>query len=448
MMTRVYDFCMKYAMLPPSSRVLCAVSGGADSMAMLYILLELSKKQGFFISCAHYNHGIRGREALRDEKFVVAECEKLGIPLKVGRGNVPAFAEKNGLGTEEAARMLRYAFLESAADELGCDRIATAHNASDNAETVLMNLLRGAGLRGVCGISPVRGRIIRPLLCLDRPEIISYLEEHDIAHVEDATNESDDYMRNRIRHRVIAPLREISLDFGEKILSACETMREDDECLDNAAKKFLRSQGAHISAAALSALPKPIAARCVMYLVPSAEKKHIEAVLELAGGSNAHGRLSIPGTEVLKQYDDLCFDMANIEPIPEKVIRPGETIETKRYIFSCRTGVAEPRNNSESYFFCFKIEKICGNIRLGTRQTGDTLRQKNRGITKSLKKLFSEAKIPPTLRATVPVFRDDTGLLGVYGFGEDERAAALPGDASVIIEIVEKGVEEDFEYER
>ena len=213
------DFCEKYDMLPKSGIVLCAVSGGKDSMCLLEMLRGLAPVYGFELCCAHFNHKLRGKESDRDSAFVEAYCKERDIPCYVGSDDVSAYAEENGLGIEEAARTLRYAFLEKTADEIGALCIATAHTAPDNAETLLLNLVRGSGLKGLCGIPPVRGKIIRPLLQTTGEEVLKYLEEKGIPHVEDSTNETDDYTRNRLRHRVVPELR--SLNEGlRKMLSA------------------------------------------------------------------------------------------------------------------------------------------------------------------------------------------------------------------------------------
>ena len=189
------------------ARVLCAVSGGVDSMYLLYRMAELAAQRGFVVGCAHFNHGLRGAESDRDEAFVRAQCEKLGVPFYAGRGDVTSV---RGMGTEAAARELRYAFLTQCAAEHGYDWIATAHTADDNAETLLLNLARGCGLRGLTGIPPQRGKYLRPMLDTTRAQAEAYLTAHAIPHVEDSTNASDAYARNRVRHHAV-PALELSL---------------------------------------------------------------------------------------------------------------------------------------------------------------------------------------------------------------------------------------------
>ena len=187
--------------------MLCAVSGGVDSMYLLHRMAELGAQRGFAVGCAHFNHGLRGAESDRDEAFVRAQCEKLGVPFYAGRGDV---ASVRGMGTEAAARELRYAFLTHCADEHGYDWIATAHTADDNAETLLLNLARGCGLRGLTGIPPQRGKLLRPMLDTTRAQAEAYLTARAIPHVEDSTNAADTYARNRVRHHAVPALESVN----------------------------------------------------------------------------------------------------------------------------------------------------------------------------------------------------------------------------------------------
>ena len=193
------------------------------------------------MSAAHYNHSLRGAESDRDAAFVAEWCALRGIPCIVGAGDVGREAELRGLGVEETARQMRYEFLRTVADTTGCDRIATAHSADDNLETLLLHLVRGAGLHGLAGIPPRRGDIVRPLLTTARADIMAYLEEHHVPHVEDSTNTDEAYARNRIRRQVVPVLRQLNPRLTE---SAAETMgylRADDDFLNAQAAAACRN---------------------------------------------------------------------------------------------------------------------------------------------------------------------------------------------------------------
>ena len=200
-------FMERWHMLPPSGGVmLVAVSGGRDSVCLLHYLAAMPRD--FTVAAAHLDHGQRPT-AGRDVAFVEELCRSLDVPLTVERADVPALARERGVGLEEAGRMARYDFFRRTADRLGAQRIATAHHAADQAETVVLNLVRGTGMQGLAGIPPVRGRIVRPLLETSREDIETYLEVHRLSHVEDETNRDTALRRNLLRREVMPRLAEL-----------------------------------------------------------------------------------------------------------------------------------------------------------------------------------------------------------------------------------------------
>ena len=433
---KVKEFAALHGMLPEGARVLCACSGGADSVCLLHLLHGM---EDISLICAHFNHGLRGEESDRDEGFVQELCAGLGIPCVTGRGDVSAYAAAHGLGIEAAARELRYDFLRRTAAEHGCDRIATAHNAEDNAETVLMHLVRGSGSRGLSGIPPVRGSIVRPLLAVTRAEITAYLEEYDLPHMEDSSNTSDAFSRNRIRHRVLPLLLEENGAAVENICSAAELLRRDEEYLTGEAERFLRTfekEGA-LPVGELLALPGPVAARVLRLKCPGAQREHIDSLLALCAQGDVHSEADLPGTHVVRDRDLLQFNPSETVRMPRRELNPdGETMipEGGWRIICRRARENEEIHNSFNTFY-FKSESICGKIFAASRGSGDRIRLAGRGCTKTLKKLFSEAGMPLAQRASVPVLYDEAGVIAVPGFGIAERCVPAPGEPALRVEI-------------
>ena len=239
---------MEYDMLPRGGRVLCAVSGGADSVYLLHRLWLLRDTLGFTLVAAHYNHCLRGAESDRDEAFVrdfaarwcgpqriagpEGEYTLPAVELAVGRGDVAGEAARQGRGLEETARDMRYAFLRQTAQRLGCDRIATAHTADDNAETLLLHLIRGTGLQGMAGIAPRRGDLVRPMLTTTRREVEDYLGLYRLPHVEDSSNADERFTRNRIRRQVMPLLEELNPGFVRRMADTTRYLRADNDFLN------------------------------------------------------------------------------------------------------------------------------------------------------------------------------------------------------------------------
>ena len=237
---KVLGFMRNKHMTDRGDGVLAAVSGGADSVCLLLLLNGMAAELGIRVFAFHMNHGIRGEEADRDEQFVGELCKQLEIPLTVVHEKVETYAEEHGLSGEEAGRILRYRHLEETAERYQCTKIAVAHHEDDDAETVLLNLFRGSGLAGLSGIRPVRGKIIRPLLCVSRKEIEEYLKEQGFSWCEDSTNRENDYTRNKIRNELLPWVREnINSRAAEHILAASELAAQADVYFEMEAERIL-----------------------------------------------------------------------------------------------------------------------------------------------------------------------------------------------------------------
>lgn len=422
-------------------RVLCAVSGGADSMCLLHLCRSLRDEGRIELFAAHYEHGIRGEESERDAAFVAAQCEKLGVELRLERGNVPSYAAQKHMGLEEAARELRYAFLQKSAAEFDCDCILTAHNADDNAETLLFNLSRGSGSRGLRGIPRQRGNILRPMLDISRSEIEAFLEENGLEHVEDSSNASDDYSRNLIRHHVMPVLRRINPDFSAAAARTAGLLERDEDLLSSQAAEFIKQSfdGESVALASFNALHPAIASRALRALVDkSLSYAHVEAALDFAKGSGL-GYLDLPGCRLRREQGKLWLKREETEELPDRRLIPGQKLflpEAGVEITSC-----EETFNGEIYglfkTYLIKCESISGNIYCTSRRPGDRIRPQGRNCSKTLKSLFMERGFTQTQRRLCPVIRDEAGVLIVPGIAAAERCRAQKGDRVLKITIKE-----------
>lgn len=442
MLEQVKALTTEYDMFPRGGKVLCAVSGGADSMCLLHLAWTMAEAGGFQVAAAHYHHGMRGEAADADAAFVEAFCRQREIPFVTERGDVYGQAQRLGLGVEETGRRLRYEFLRRAAEELGCNRIATAHNADDNLETLLLHLVRGAGLHGLAGIPPRRGEIVRPLLTTSRADIEAYLEEHRLSHVEDCTNADESYARNRIRRQVVPVLRQLNPRLTE---SAAETMgylRADNDYLNaQAAAACAQARWAEddlvIEARYIAQLPAAIAPRAARRMLEmmgdgntDCSAAHLKAIVDLAAGEDPSAVAFLPhGRLVQRVYKDLLFTTQS-EPLPPFSPTPlnldGETAP-EGTPWRCRCQAAICPAEGEPGVLYLAREAVERELVLRPRQTGDEIALPRRGGTKTVKKLFIDEKVPRRDRERVPVLADGAGVLAVAGFGADQSRLAQPG---------------------
>ncbi len=254
-----------YNMINDGDAVVIALSGGADSVSLLYAMKRLSEELGFTLSACHVNHGLRGEESDGDMRFCEGLCDRLGVELEILNTDVKSFQQKHE-SLEETARRVRYDFFARVSNG---KKLATAHNSNDSAETVLLNMMRGTGLKGLCGIPPVRGNIIRPLIYCSRDEVEQFCRENSLAYVTDKTNLSDDYTRNKVRHLVLPEMLKINPSLLDTVSRMEKNLREDSELLEALADEALKNAKAQrgYKTAALSQQPKPILRRAIRRLL-------------------------------------------------------------------------------------------------------------------------------------------------------------------------------------
>ena len=412
MLNAVSAFIGQHRMLQPGDRVVCAVSGGADSVALLFAMYLLREKLQIWVEAAHFNHGLRGEESDADEAFVRQLCERYDIALHVGRGRVSA--GKKGL--EAAARDARYSFFATLPG-----KVATAHTADDNAETVLMHMVRGTGLKGLGGIAPVRGDLIRPMLLVTRQQVLAFLEEYHLRYVSDSSNDTDRFLRNRLRHHVMPLLKQENPRLAENLSAMALRLRQDEEALD-APVDF--SDGLPVEA--VRAMPEARKSRVIAAFlkhcgVKEPEAAHIALAEKLIHSERPSAVGEFPGGVCIARRYGALVVLDNRETVsPVKLQAPGVT---EIPALGLRV-ICTPATHEENTPFAFTVAPA-GQLWLRPRQEGDALRLS--GGTKRLKKLFIDRKIPAAERSRIPVIADEQGVLGVYGIGVnlDRMAAQL-----------------------
>jgi len=280
--------------------VVAGFSGGADSTAVLDILV----KSGIPVIAVHINHMIRGDEAVRDAEFCKARAEAYGIGFRLFEIDIPALAKAGRRGLEETARDARYSAFASVMKETGARLLVTAHNADDNAETVLFNISRGCSAKGGCGIPPVRdfpegnGLVVRPALKISKAELLAHCKENGLEYMTDSSNSDTAYSRNRIRKNVIPELTSLNPGFLRAVSSFSEQLRADCEYLDGEAARFLSSHPV-LRSKELAELPRPVASRVIASAAGAAgaspERRHIEAILNAAAAGESFA-VTLPGS--------------------------------------------------------------------------------------------------------------------------------------------------------
>ena len=413
MLNKLLELVRRYDMVQPGDTVVCAVSGGADSVALLFAMYLLREKLGIRLEAAHFNHKLRESESDRDEAFVRALCNRYDIVLHVGEGEI--IPGRKGL--EAAARDARYGFFSTLEG-----KIATAHTADDNAETVLMRMVRGTGLKGLGGISPVRNKLIRPMLLVTRQQVMEFLDEYHLSFVEDSSNETDAFLRNRLRHHVMPLLKQENPRLSENLSAMAMRLRQDEEALSQ-----LPDMTDGLDVGELRAMQPAQRSRVLDAFLKSAGVPEPESAtiaqaeaLVMSDSPSAKAQFS-GGVTVCRRYDRLIA-IRGEAPLETMALPCPGVVELPGLGLRVRCSPAEEIINTENIF------TLCpsGAVVLRCRKTGDAMRLP--GGSRSLKKLFIDRKIPADRRDRIPVLADEAGVLGVYGIGasRDRVAQALP----------------------
>ncbi len=460
---KISQAIIDFGMAQKLDGVLIGYSGGADSGALLSYMHKYSREHGIHIAACHVNHCIRGDEADHDEQFCRDVCESLGIELFVERVDVPALAREEGKGLEETGRHVRYRTYRCIIDshpEL-C-HIALAHHADDNMETVIFNMCRGTGIRGLSGIPPVRGdRIIRPLIYCTKSEIIGYCIANDIPYVTDTTNSDIDYTRNYIRSEILPRLARINPSPEIAISQLCTLLRNDDVYIQRQANAFLNEHqvAASCSRSLLAGQDQALLSRIVRYMYDRAadalygrtrrymslDFDHVRAVTRIILCGSAHSRISLPGRICAAVEGDEFFLIgedeyeAKYNYAPEFKIRMDEGEhriseldavimisgeEDLGFEIECRLKYGSVEH------LAVRRRDIRGEFYIRNREAGDRIF--SGGMNKHTKKLYCEMKVPIELRGVLPVFCDDDGILWIPKVASRDAGADTDGDGGMV----------------
>jgi tRNA(Ile)-lysidine synthase len=421
----------------PCQNILAAVSGGPDSVALLHVLLALSSSWKLRITVCHLNHRLRGDDSDEDAAFVLDLANQLGLSCISDSCDVHRLAAEKRLGLEEAGREARMSFYHQAREQCQADRIALGHNRDDQAETVLHRVLRGSGLRGLSGILPVRdGLFIRPLLCVSREDILIFLNDRRQSYRQDCSNEDRTYLRNRIRHDLLPLLeKQYNQQIRLSLVRLAELARADSDYLEaQAAAAFLEvsclSTGAvqwHVTR--MDALPKALRTRVVMQalkMLASGEWQydsgHVEAVLDLMASGKSGKSIRLPGgIQARREFGHIT--LAHCPTFPEESFEtmlsiPGQVVAASgAWVLKAYPG-ASALAGTESCDRAVAVATVSlhsatDQLYVRSPRPGDVYRLRH---SRKLKKLWSDAKIPVSLRSSIPLIFDGSALLWIPGF--------------------------------
>lgn len=428
MLDKIRTLIHQYNMLEKGDIAVCGLSGGADSVSLLLVLSELSQELGISVEALHVNHCLRGEESDRDQSFCQDLCTRLCIPFTAVSCDVKSYAKEHSLSCEEAARAMRYA--EFARYSAG-KKLAAAHNADDNLETVILNLVRGSALKGIAGIPPVRDNIIRPLLTVSRQEIEDFLAERGQSYVTDSTNLSDDFTRNKIRHRIIPVMKELNPSVISTSARSINALRKENRLLEDMTDEALDHCFSGTALSGLSEYPEVIRQRCIARLlsensIPYSGQRLEEADHILLKG----GKINVSGDNYLVS-DGKTIDLKRIcvQTVPElsselkigdNSIFPGIILRCE--IINCDKEKKIAPVHKNLTFYVLDYDKISGGAILRNRRFGDKIQLQGRGFNSSIKKLINET-VPVSMRQNLHFIEDQEGTVFAERIGIAQRVA-------------------------
>lgn len=439
----------KHDMLKGHKRVLVGFSGGSDSSLLLFLL---KNTDGIEAAAAHLNHGIRGEEADRDERFCKEFCLKHNVPFFVQHSNVPKIASESKTTVEEAARNERYSFFDRICREHGYELIATAHNADDNLETVIFNLARGSSLDGLCGIPPARDNIIRPLICLTKAEINAACKDAEIDYVVDSTNLDSEYTRNFIRHQIIPKLKEINDGVVNTVLRTSETLSLVREHLNDLCEKYSFQSGRDVLGKLDDALLSRVIKNEVENNGGSADFNHINTLIRAIRSGKSHIKTSVTGLNIVCDRNQIYIDNPYLNVAYEIPLKTGSNIINDNfayYVCGENGGNVKDINTLKNvYKFSIQVKlnsaKISNTCIIRNRRSGDTYRYSSQ--THKVKKLLQSLKLPLSYANNLPFIVNDGEILYIPHFKVSD-SALTDSDSITVYFFANTDINEGNDYE-
>ena len=433
-------------LLENGDKVICAVSGGADSVCLLHAILRLKEEYNLTVYAAHVNHMIRGKEADGDSAFVKSICKAADVECFYREYDIPRLSKELKMGEEECGRVKRYEFFEEVSSKLGGAKIATAHNLNDNAETILFRLARGVSAEGMCGIKVKRGSIIRPLLEITRAEIEEYLKNYSIQWRNDSTNSNTCYARNRIRINVLPQLCKMFESAERKIVNTAKLISEDNELLSKLADDLI-SRGFNddkIDAGVFLQAEIPILRRAVGIVLKKWNVKEItyekiERFIEFLK-MNSGAQFGINETYYAKKtYDTVYLAQKDSDNGFFYTANKNCIIENEHWIAEIKT-TTEREKKDNNNIAIFDADLIFGEILVRSRKSGDRILQKGLNGTKKISDIFSDEKIPSNMRDLIPIIETNGEILFVCGLRQSEIFAPSEETKNfLVIKYLQKG---------
>lgn len=432
MRSTVCSFIKKHQLLMPNTTVVVGVSGGPDSLALLHFFYTIQAEWNITIVAAHVDHMFRGRQSEEEMYFVKHFCDQLGIICEAKQIDVPAFQRQTKMGAQEAARECRYRFFREIMEKHAASFLALAHHGDDQIETILMRLVRGSSKKGYAGIPFKRpfqdGYIIRPFLCVSRAEIEAYCKQHHLPPRYDASNEKDEYTRNRFRHAVLPFLKKENPRVHERFQHYSETMLEDEafleelthDAMNNVMETTPMEVKLHIRP--FQAMPKPLQRRGIQLILnylydslpSSLSSVHISNALALLTSTHPSGRLDFPdGLKIIRAYD-VCyftFQEKKADAYVLDVSVPATIDLPNGHVIVSEFWEHYPEEAKRADVFVISPEVITFPLRVRTRRAGDRMTVKGMNGTKKVKEIFIEHKIPLYDRDMWPVVEDGQGRI-------------------------------------